>query len=102
MSKEQVMTAIIYDKRGNILSVGTNSYVKTHTRMALLGAQVGLKDKIFLHAEVAAIIRCRDISKAHRIFVSRTMRDGSFGLAKPCPVCARAIELAGIKIIQHT
>lgn len=76
--------------------------VKTHTMMARLGAQVGLKDKIFLHAEVAAIIKCRDISKAHRIFVSRTMKDGSMGLAKPCPVCAKAIQLSGIKIIQHT
>lgn len=102
MRKEQDMTAIIYDKRGVILSVGRNSYVKTHTIMAKLGASVGLEHKIYLHAEVDAIIKCRDISKAYKIFVSRTMRDGTLGLAKPCPVCSKAIELSGIKIIQHT
>lgn len=102
MSREQNITAIIYDRKGRVLSIGQNSYTKTHTMMAKHAHKVGLPEKLFLHAEVAAIVRCRDLSKAHRIFVSRIGKDGSAILAKPCPVCLSAIEASGIKIIHHT
>ena len=102
MSAPQAITAILYDKRGRVLSIGKNSYVKTHTKQADYAAAVGMPEKQFLHAEIAAIIRCRNLSKAHKIFVSRVMHDGTYGLAKPCPVCERAIKLAGIKLIEHT
>jgi deoxycytidylate deaminase len=102
MSSQQNITAIISDKRGRILSIGKNSYVKTHTRMKELGTAVGRPEKTFLHAEVSAIIRCKNLKKAHKIFVSRVMQNGEYGLAKPCPVCERAIKLAGIKIVEYT
>lgn len=102
MSIKQNITAIITDKRGRVLSIGKNSYVKTHTMMYSLGIAVGRPEKCFLHAEVDAIIKCKNLSKAHKIFVYRVMRNGEYGFAKPCPVCARAIELAGIKIVEHT
>ena len=102
MSTKQNITAIITDKRGRILSIGKNSYAKTHRIMATYGSAVGHPEKQFLHAEVAAIIKCKAIDKAHKIFVSRVLSNGEHGLAKPCPVCAHAIKLAGIKIIEHT
>lgn len=102
MSTKQNVTAIITDKRGRVLSIGKNSYTKSHTQMAIHGNAVGRPEKHFLHAEVAAIIRCRDLSKAYKIFISRILKDGEFGLAKPCPICERAIRLAGIKIVEHT
>jgi tRNA(Arg) A34 adenosine deaminase TadA len=97
-----VLSAVIYDKRGRIISVGQNSYVKTHPLQAKHAVQVGLPDKQFLHAEIHAIVRCRDLSKAHRIFVSRWDSKGNPALAKPCPVCISAIEAAGIEIVDHT
>jgi tRNA(Arg) A34 adenosine deaminase TadA len=97
-----VLSAVIYDKRGRIISVGQNSYVKTHPLQAKHAVQVGLPDKQFLHAEIHAIVRCRDLSKAHRIFVSRWDSKGNPALAKPCPVCISAIEAAGIEVIEHT
>lgn len=102
MSSQQILTAIIYDKRGRVLSIGKNSYTKTHTMMSEMATHVGLPDKIFLHAETDAILKCRNLDNAHKIFVSRLMKDGSYGLAKPCKVCQHAIEKAGIKIIEHT
>lgn len=95
------VTAIIYDKKGKVLSIGKNSYVKTHTIQAKHADAVGLPHKKFLHAEIAAIIRCKSIERAHRIFVSRTTKTG-FGLAKPCPVCEHAISVAGIAVVEHT
>lgn len=97
-----VLSAVIYDKRGRVISVGQNSYVKTHPLQAKHANQVGLPDKQFLHAEIHAIVRCKDLSKAHRIFVSRWDSKGNPALAKPCPVCISAIEAAGIQVVEHT
>ncbi len=101
-TKPQQLTAIIYDKRGRVLSVGKNSYVKTHPLQARHAMKVGLPEKVFLHAEIDAIIRCTDLSRAHRMFVSRITPGGNVGLAKPCKVCQSAIDAAGIKIVEHT
>jgi len=102
MSSLQALTAIIYDKRGRVLSIGKNSYIKTHPLQAKYANKVGLPEKQYLHAEIAAIVRCRDLAKAHRIEVLRVGRNGSLLLAKPCPVCQTAIEAAGIRNIEHT
>lgn len=102
MKTRQDITAIIYDKKGRVLSIGQNSYVKTHPLQAKHALQAGEPHKQFLHAEIAAIIRCRDLSKAHRIFVSRVGKSGKPVLAKPCPVCESAIRAAGIKFVEHT
>ncbi len=99
---KQALTAVIYDKRGRVISVGQNSYVKTHPLQALHAQRAGLPEKQFLHAEIHAIIRCKDLTKAHRIFVSRWDSKGNPALAKPCPVCVSAIEAAGIQLVEHT
>lgn len=96
------LTAIIYDKRGKVLSIGKNSYVKTHPYQAKCAERVGLPDKQFLHAEIHAILKCRKLEKAHKIVVTRFGKDGEEKTAKPCPVCMSAIEAAGIKIVEHT
>lgn len=96
------LTAIIYDKRGRVLSIGQNSYVKSHPQQADHARRVGLDDKIFLHAEIHSIVRCKDLTKAHKIVVSRWSKNGLPMLAKPCPVCMSAIAAAGIDIIEHT
>ena len=99
---EQNITAIVYDKKGRIISMGKNSYVKTHPLQARIAHQVGLSDKIYLHAEVDALVRLKDWSKAHKIVVTRFGKTGEPLLAKPCPVCQRAIEMAGIHVVEHT
>lgn len=96
------LTAIIYDKRNKILSIAKNNYLKTHPYQAQLAKQLKLPQKIYIHAEIAAIIKCPDLSKAHRIFISRCDARGITRLAKPCPICLRAIELAGIRKVEYT
>lgn len=102
MTTKQTLSAVIYDKRGRVISIGQNSYVKTHPLQAKHAAEVGLPDKQYLHAEIHAIVRCKDLTKAHKIFVSRWDKKGNPMLAKPCPVCVSAIEAAGIQLIEHT
>lgn len=99
---KQALTAIIYDKRGRVVSVGENSYVKTHPLQALHAQKTGQPEKQFLHAEIHAIARCKDLTRAYKIFVSRWDRKGRPALAKPCVVCMSAINAAGIEIVEHT
>lgn len=102
MSKQYNITAIIYDKRGRVLSVGKNSYVKTHPLQAHHAIKAGEPHRIFLHAEVHAISRCQDLNSAHTIKIFRFLEDGSPASAKPCAICCSAIKAAGIKIVEHT
>jgi deoxycytidylate deaminase len=101
-SKRHQITAIIYDKRGNILSIGKNSYIKTHPVQAEWARRAGEPYKMFLHAEIDAIIKCRSLKKAHKISVFRYTEDGSPAYASPCKICSQAIKQAGIKYVEHT
>jgi len=96
------LTAFIYDKRGRVLAVGKNSYAKTHPLQIRHAQANGRPDAMFLHAEIHAITRCKDLTKAHRIFVIRTDKKGNPKLAKPCGICMSAIEEAGIDIVEYT
>jgi len=91
------LTAFIYDKRGRVLSIGKNSYTKTHPLMAKYAAAMKLPEKKYLHAEIAAIIKCTDLSKAHSIEIIRLNQKGEPLLAKPCIICRTAITAAAIK-----
>lgn len=102
MCKKHHITAIIFDKRGRPLSIGQNSYTRTHPRQAAIAAKVGLPEKKFVHAEFVAITKCRDLKKAHKIVVMRYNKDGEPVNAKPCKICEQAIALTPIKIVEHT
>jgi deoxycytidylate deaminase len=96
------VTAVITDRKGNTLSIGQNSYVKTHPLQALHASKVGMPEKTFLHAEVHAIVRCKALHKAHKIFVSRWDKNGNPVNAKPCKICMSAIKATGITEIEYT
>lgn len=106
MSKKHEVTAIIFDKRGRVLSVGQNSYTKTSPYQARLAKKVGQPAKQYLHAEIAAICRLRDRkdgpTSSYRICIMRFGAGGEPRYAKPCAICDLAIREAGIKRIEHT
>ena len=96
------MKSIIYDKRGKVLSVGFNSYVKTHTLQAHHAAKTGEPLRQYIHSETHAVVKCRDLSKAHRIKVFRFGKNGKPMLAKPCKACMSLLSETPIKIIEWT
>lgn len=102
MSVRHTITAVIYDKKGRVLSVGQNSYTKTHTLQAYHAKKVGLPEKTFQHAELSAVVKCKDISKAHKISIFRYTKDGKPANAKPCLVCQSLLNAVGISLIEHT
>jgi len=97
---KQRVVAILTNKRGQIISIGINSYHKTHTKQAHYAKKSGNSDKIFLHAEISALVKCKE--KPYSIHVVRTNAEGKECLAKPCELCSLALKEAGIKKIYYT
>lgn len=94
------VAAACYDKKGRLLSYGTNSYTKTHPTQLQYARRAGCESKLFLHAEIAALVRCREIP--YKIKVIRVNSRGELRNAKPCPICECAIREAGVRVVEHS
>lgn len=103
-NKQQNVVAIVYDKKGKIFSFGENSFSKTNSHQAALAKKADESDKVFLHAEISALLRWRRFTDTppYGIFVARLRRNGELSNAKPCRLCNLAIAEVGIKVINHT
>lgn len=93
--------ATILDKRGRILAVGYNSYEKTSPVQAQYGKRVNQPARIYLHAEIAALVKVKH-GVPHKIKIERYNRFGEPKMAAPCPICSLAIKESGIKFIEYT
>jgi len=103
-SQRQDLTAIIKNKRGSILSIGKNSYVKTHPIMSRLASKIGIVDspKIYIHAEMDAIIKCKDLTKAYSIEIYRVSREtGLYVNSTPCRICQAGILNTPIRYMKY-
>lgn len=98
---ERRLYSVIVDKRGRILSEGSNSYIKSHPLQAHYAERVDLEEKIFLHAEISALVRLRQ-GDPYKIFIARVDSKGNPMLAAPCEICQLAIREAGIEVVEHT
>lgn len=94
------LKAYVYNKKGALISVGENSYTKTHPLQKRYAQKAGTPLREYLHAEIAALIKCRE--KPYKIYIERLNKRGEPRLAKPCEVCELAIKLAGVKVIEYT
>lgn len=102
MKIRPILTARCYDKKGRLLSTATNNYKKTHPLQAYFAKKVGHPAKIYLHAEIHAIIKAGD-KKIHKIDIARFNPKTNKPLnAKPCPVCQEAIKAYGISLVSWT
>ena len=101
MGKHSI-TAHILNKRGHILTVGHNSYTQTHPIQAKYSQAAHMPDRIYLHAEIAALVQLRKGMKPYKILIERYGKDGRSRLAKPCPACESAIKKWGIQRVEYT
>lgn len=83
-------------RKGKIVSVGFNSYVKTHPYQAKLAKQVGQPKREYLHAEIAALVKSQ--GRVDSICIVRLSATNTYTLARPCPVCMEAIRLKNPKM----
>lgn len=101
MSQKQQHVALAYDKKGKLLSIGYNSYIRTHTIQAKYARKVGKPDSVYIHAEIDALIKARG-RKVHKIHVMRILRDGTYAMSKPCPICRAALKDFNVKEVGWT
>jgi len=101
VKNKPVVKASCYDKRGRLISSAYNSFTKTHPLQAYFASLLGMPKKIYLHAEVAALLRAGK-TPVHRIHIDRWGSAGQLLLAKPCPICMEAIKAYGVKLITYS
>lgn len=99
--KRFTLVAKTYDRKGNLIAVGTNSYKKSHPLQSQLAARVGLPEKKFLHSELSALLRSRD-KEVYKLTVERYNSLGDMVMASPCLICREAIKMFGVKQIEYT
>ena len=99
--KRYHILAKCYDRKGRLLSAAFNSYTKSHPLQAYLAKQVGHENQICLHAEIAAILKCKG-KPIYRITTERYDANGLPANAKPCKICQLAIKMFGITKVEYT
>ena len=100
MSKGQRIEAYAYAANGRLLAVGHNSYTKTHPVQAHYARLAGQHQKVYLHAEIDALVKAK--SQVHKLAIVRYGKRGETRLAKPCPVCELAINNFRVKLVEYT
>jgi len=80
--------------------VQQNLESKSHPLQASFAIRAGFPEKIYLHAEIAALIKCKE--DVDTIVVARVNNQGKLRMAKPCPICTLALKEAGITNVHYT
>lgn len=102
--KKYVIISTAYDKKGSVISVGKNQYNKSNTWQKELSVACGLnEDRIYIHSEVDALIKARNLRKqVHTMKIERFDYEGKPKLAFPCISCQLALKLSGVKKVIFT
>ena len=99
---KHLITATIRDRKGNVLSRAVNNYLRTHPVQAKWAEATGNPTRIFLHAEISALVKLRKDDRPYSISIERYTKDGLPALAKPCAVCEAALKHWGISHVSYT
>jgi len=68
MTPKHMVYATCLDRQGRVLSHATNSYTKSHPLQNYFAKRSGQPHKIYLHAEIAAILKKARKGKMPGIF----------------------------------
>mgnify|MGYP006288937977 CR=1 FL=1 len=88
-------------KKGDIIGVGQNK-MKSHPFQAKFGRN---EESIYLHAETAALLDALNRGEnpnGATMHVIRRLRNDSFGLARPCQGCMKALAVYGVDRIIYS
>ena len=99
-SRKKVGAILLY--KNKIVQQAYNMDTKTHPLQARLADMVGLSEKIYLHAEIAALVKNKH--KCDTIVVARLggHKHNELRNSKPCKICELAIRQAGIRKVYYT
>lgn len=93
--------ALVY-KSGRIINVSTNKYHNDPKEYPLHSFNA-TKDRISVHAEVAAIKRLKPEQVAgSTLYLARISADGAPMLSRPCERCTEILIAAGVRKVVYT
>ena len=103
MKKRYRILAKVFNKQHFCIGAATNSYTKSHPLQKHFAKLAEQPNKIYLHAEILALIRAsaNPNAKIHSIEIEQWDMNG-YKDAKPCPICIEAIIAFGIKTVNYT
>lgn len=93
------VTAVAYNSRSQILSVGVNKPRKSHPEQAKFAGIVGCEHRIYLHAEIDCLVKAR--KQVDRLLIARIGWDNKFRNSFPCEICLEAIKSAKVNEITY-
>lgn len=96
---KKLVGAILLNKN-RVVTTATNLERKSHPLQAKFAERVGLKEKIFLHAEIAALVKCRE--ECDTIIVARVNSQNKLRNSRPCPICSLALKQAGVSKVHYS
>jgi len=97
------MGCVILDHHQKVIAQGMNRPTKTHPLQAKYAKKVNKHHRIFLHAEIDALIRSiKSSTSPETLIVVRVRRDGPMGTSKPCAVCQEAIRQSTIQQVVYS
>jgi len=99
-SKKKVGAVLI--QKNKIVVSATNLERKTHPIQARFAERVGLHKKIYLHAEIAALIKSKEVCDTIIVVRLGGHSHNELRMAKPCPVCSLALKEAGINKVYYS
>jgi tRNA(Arg) A34 adenosine deaminase TadA len=93
--------AVLMNKN-KVIATATNHDCKSHPLQAKWADRVGLSEKIYLHAEMSAMIKARDDSD--KIVVVRLGGHSGHELrqSRPCPICESYLKHSGIEHVYYS
>ena len=89
---------VLYDKRWNVVGKGYSKR-KTHPLQKSISVKHGNPHKVYLHAELSAILSLRKGSKPHYAVLARLGSSGKLLPIDPCPGCQELLDMYGITLI---
>jgi tRNA(Arg) A34 adenosine deaminase TadA len=100
-SKKKIGAILL--RKSKVIVTATNLEKKTHPIQASFAEKVGMKEKIYLHAEINALIKAKE--DVDTIVVARIggHSHNELRMSKPCPICQMALEIKQVrKVIYST
>lgn len=87
----------VVTKGGRVMSTGINKW----RNRDLLSSTAGYNPNLTVHAEIDALSRVADANGAI-IYIARVGKIGEERFSRPCDLCAKALQKAGVKQIIYT
>jgi len=101
MKSRYRITATCFDRKGRKISIGENSYKRSHPTQKFFAERAGEPYKECLHAEIHALIRAGK-KEVDTLVVMRFNAHGKFANAKPCKTCEEAIKFYKVKKVIYS